>query len=608
MLSWFRDKAKIFLIVIIVMFVGLIFVGWGTGNFGDDRADRGAIAKVNGTRLVPDQLLEMRASLYQRMKQQQEMMGNPAPDNELAFLEADLEEAAFDSLVARVLVRDYLEDLGWPQVTEGLAETFLAEQLRLSGQEDPEALLDSYRSDPTYNRQLYMVMVQLSGMRFPAQMHLENVASGEEMDFFNRASLSTVEASYVTFSAQPEPPSADTLPDFYQDNVHLFVQPESAVLSYISVMVTPSGEDRDLAASRVDSLALSGAPEADTLALTRAQLQSITGRAAELAQGDITTPLEMQSGMGSAMHSYSVLDVAEAPESLLAIDDTLVLAHWQVPILPSQRTIRETLWQLEEESEELLEAEMPLSDSLLVIDFGQTTVTEETRASGMLTEGMRAYALDSSWVGDVSPIFYVPSYQGSYPAFSVAKKISWTPTDTLSYQEAEDSGMLEMAAYRSARREASMEMARDALQSMRERAMSLIDYAEAESLEVELTGGFMPLQVVAAARGRVAAGAGPMASLDFGLDALLMPELEPMGPYPAGDGAVVAEISSRQIQSLPEGAMALRYLTLQAQETRGYRRDLIRWLRDAGEVMDLREEYIARIDSLRAAADTMDTD
>jgi len=606
MLSWFRDKAKIFLIVIIVMFVGLIFVGWGTGNFGDDRADRGAIAKVDGTRLMPDQLLDMRASLYQQMKRQQEMMRNPAPDNELAFLEPQLEEEAFDSLVAGVLIRDYLENLGWPRIDRELAETFLLEQLRLSGQEDPETLLDSYRQDPSYNRQLYRVMTQMSMMRLPAQIRLESVASARELEFFNQAMLSSVEARYIAFRASPEPPDPDTLRDFYDSNPSLFVDPETSVLQYITVLVAPSAEDRDLAAAEVDSMALSAAPGADTMTVTRRRLGEYTDQASELSKGDITTPVEMQGGMGSAMHSWSVLEVREAPESLLAAQDSLTVAHWQVPVRPSQPTIRETMWALEEQSEELIDMEMPLSDSLMVIDFGETTVTPGSRLSGILTEGLKAYALDSSWVGEISPIFYIPSYGGAYPALTVVKKLSWWPCDTLSYQETMDSGRLELEAYSAARRTASVEMATAALEEIRTRAMALADYAESESLEVRTTESFVPIQIISAAETDPEAVSGLMANRRFGLDAMLMPELEPMGPYATGGAAVVAEIYSREVQTLPEEARPIRYLSLQHMHSRIYRRSLLELLRQSAEVVDLREEYVARVDSIQAARDSVE--
>ena len=606
MLSWFRDKAKIFLIVIIVMFVGLIFVGWGTGNFGDDRADRGAIAKVDGTRLVPDQLLEMRASIYQQMKRQQEMMGNPAPDNELAFLEPELEEEAFDSLVAGVLIRDYLEDMGWPRIDRELAETFLVEQLRLSGQEDPETLLDSYRQDPSYNRQLYMMMTQMSMMRFPAQLRLESVASARELDFFNEAMLSSVEARYIAFRARPEAPDPDTLREFYDSNTDLFVDPERSVLRYITVMITPSAGDRDMAAAEVDSMALSGAPGADTTTVTRGWLSEYTEQAAGLSQGDITTPVEMQGGMGSAMHSWSVLEVREAPESLLAVQDSLTLAHWQVPVRPSQPTIRETMWALEEQSEDLIDMEMPLSDSLMVIDFGEKTITQGSRLSGILTEGLKAYALDSSWVGEVSPIFYIPSYRGAYPALIVAKKLSWFPSDTLSYQEAMDSGRLELEAYSAAQRLASMEIATAALEDIRARAVGLADYAESESLEVRTTGSFVPMQIMASAETDREAVSGLLANRRFGLDAILMPELEPMGPYATGGAAVVAEISSREVRALPEEVRPIRYLSLQYSHFRTYRHSILDWLRSSADVVDLREEYVARVDSIRAVRDSVE--
>ena len=262
------------------------------------------------------------------------------------------------------------------------------------------------------------------------------------------------------------------------------------------------------------------------------------------------------------------------------------------------------MWDLEEQSDQLLEMEMPLSDSLLVIDFGEMTITPDTRTSGSITPGLRAFATDSGWVGEKSPVFYVPSYQGSYPALTVAPKLSWTPSDTLTYTEALDSGRLELAAYRDAQQRASMRMAESALETMRAGGLTLLDYAEAESLEVLGTGSFMPLQTIAGS----GTSGGLLGNTTFGFDVLLSPELEPIGPYSTGTSAAVAEITSRQRQSIPEGAMALRYMTLQAQQLRGYKSDLVAHLRRSGEVIDLREEYVARVDSLRAAQDTTDAE
>ena len=53
MLTWFRNNAKIFLIVIVVIFVGMIFLNWGRGGLQSVEIDKLTVGSVNETGLQP---------------------------------------------------------------------------------------------------------------------------------------------------------------------------------------------------------------------------------------------------------------------------------------------------------------------------------------------------------------------------------------------------------------------------------------------------------------------------------------------------------------------------------------------------------------------------
>ena len=82
MLTWFRNNAKIFLIAIVVIFVGMIFLQWGRGGVQSVEAAKLMVGTVNGEGLQPTSFDYVRDEVYNGMKSQMERMGDPDPENQ----------------------------------------------------------------------------------------------------------------------------------------------------------------------------------------------------------------------------------------------------------------------------------------------------------------------------------------------------------------------------------------------------------------------------------------------------------------------------------------------------------------------------------------------
>ena len=85
MLTWFRDNAKIFLIAVVVIFVGMIFIEWGRGGIDSPGSSRLAMGTVNGEELEPAMYDAARQEVYASMENQMLNMGYPNSESQLAL-------------------------------------------------------------------------------------------------------------------------------------------------------------------------------------------------------------------------------------------------------------------------------------------------------------------------------------------------------------------------------------------------------------------------------------------------------------------------------------------------------------------------------------------
>ncbi len=605
MLTWFRDKAKIFLIAIIVTFVLLIFVQWGTGQLNTRRDYTGAVARIEGREIAPAEYDDYFTLAYQRHESAMMSAGDPSPSQELTAMAGVIEEEAWEDMINSELERLYLDDLGWPEAGAREALALMLVQLELMGVEDSKAYLSEMQRMPGFPAQLQQVVRQLRFAAFPAATRLQNMASREEVEYLISERYMPISARYIIFSSTPPIPGEDDLRAFYDSHQELFTTPPFGILRFAAVSVLPDSSDILRAMSAVDSLAFNRASPPDTVVLTRENFLLFTMSDTLPAAGETTRPFvapSLRGGYLQACHVVSVLSIDPSSDGRSSLD-TISIAHWETAVLPGLEALRWTQYAVEDNLTGLLAGEIPWSDSLTIADWGTIRIEEGSPLNSSLPPAMVAFALDTVWTDSIGPVFFSPSFQGGYPALIAAKKLDGsTESVTMSYEEAATTGTLLITAYSAIQAESSLAVAGREMQRMVDLGLTLGAYAEVESLPLQSTPEFTVSSVRQAAASDPDAYGGILCSLDFALDALVAPLMTPMGPYRTGASAVVAEVTVRNQLPMPGDPAVLSpvYLSTQAAHSFGLIGDFLALLRRRSEVEDLREEYMAAMDSLRS--------
>ncbi len=613
MLSWFRDNAKIFLVAIIVIFVVMIFVDWGSGRNRAVSPETMAIASVNGNPILPGVYDAARNEVYTSLQTQMERSGNPYPENELALLYSDINEAAFDLMVERTLQREFLDRLEWKPIHPGLADHLVLAQIRLAGIPDPETYFQQFRNDPNYGSAAYQLLAQADRSRFSSAMNLFRMNSRAEALFMAQDMYTQVQARYVPFRATPELPGDSELEAFYHERTDLFQLPARAVLRYATVLISPSPEDEAFTLNLVDSLAMAGGGVPDTLSVTRIQMLENLGWNLDLAPGTLSTPFRGRSLQNpqspiTACHSVELLQLHPGPDASGALD-TLVIVHWELPAYPGMNTIREALWRLQDLQDAMMETPNPfVADNLPIVDWGEITVTKDTPLTASLTRSMVSFALDTLWADSTGPVFYNPSFQGGYPALTVAERLSYSPGGTLSLEEAMENGMLLLEAYTEIQAEQALNAAGQALARCESTGCDLAMLAESDTLELYSTEPFSPMSVRMWAASGEASYRGLLGCEDFADAALLAPEYTVIGPFVNGGVAYLAEVTGRSLPDLEsqQGMLVSVYLSLEQGRSQEFDGRFLQMIRDRALVEDLREQFFAAVDSMRAARGDQD--
>lgn len=623
MLTWFRDNAKIFLIATIVIFVALIFFDWGmdSGSTMPSNPYERAVARIAGEEVYPDEYGTSIQDLTEQYRRTLEAGGHPDPESMLLLMNDLLADEAFTGLVDSRLEEIYLEGLGWDPVTPDQAEAMLVAQVSmqdLGGLTPEEYIQQVIEQQPgVYEQYLYQTYMSAQSLRFPLAAGMLSMVSEAEVDFLLLDSQGQLSARYILFDSIPPAPDAQSLQDFYSENPALFVRPDGALVRYVTVQVTPAPEDVDFALDMVDSLsfATAGTP----FAATRAQLLASIEGEPVLEIGVRTLPfVGSYSGNpsirgGNVLLLDSVAVCASDPgDSLLpGALDTLYLRSWEVPVLPGLATVRSLMWSIEDQTETLLASDIPqVQDSLVLAGFGNVMLYEDSPLGGIVTEEMVTYACDTLWPDSIGPLFYSPSLDGGYPAFTAVRRIEFFPADSIDLEEALNSGYLQETAMAHARLEASRTAAEAVMERMLASGTNLGTWAEAESVLVYATPDFTASSVRANAVGDPEASTGLLASREFAVAALTAPEFQVIGPFRTGNGFAIAEIVSRQAIADNPAVSNMMHAAAQRGSDILSMQHIIQGLRGTYEIEDLREEWEAYIssveDSLAAEQDSLD--
>lgn len=595
MLTWFRDNAKIFLIAIIVTFVVLIFVDWGTGRMRNRGGSPGAVARVDGHDIPPEEYDASISSVYMRIESQMQAAGHPDPEAELAAMTYRIRDAAFDEMVDNRLRDAYLRRIHWSMPDEVSGEAYIRAILEMMGTTDVDASWRQFTETPGFQSQFYQNVLQMRAAMFPAAVRMQNMASRAELSYFIASSYMPVTARFVAFRATPQIPGPEALRDFYDSHPELFTYPPNARVRYAVVAVQPGPSDIEAAQGVVDSLAMSQAVP-DTMLITRANMSAFMGVDSIPPAGSLSQGFTGQSMRGTGLpsaHRVMVLSISPSMDDPGA-GDTLTVLHWESPVLPGRDALYSTVQGVEDHISGLLAGSVPVAESLMVMDWGELYIEEDGALPEGIPEGMRAFALDTAWVDSVGPVFFSPSYRGGYPALVVARMLERNlDTRLVPFEEAESSGELLMTAYTAAAAESSMAMAAQALAEMQASGVSLGIYASAESLMIGTTPEFTAAEIRTASLNDPDSYGGLLTNGDFALASLTAPLLTPIGPFRTGGGAMLAEIVSRTELPMPSdpAVLAPMYLGVQSGHGSITALSLLDILRESASVEDLRAGF-----------------
>lgn len=623
MLTWLRDNAKIFLIATIVIFVALIFLRWGMGegeNISRNPYER-PIATVDGKDILSEEYQQALQSWSQRYRSMLEQSGNPDPESMLSLMSDKISEEAFQGLIDQKLQGIYLHDHNWHDFTVRQAEELLIAQIGMQdlGEMTAREYLDMIKSEQpgSYQQYLYQAYIHGSSMRFPLASGMVSMVSLEEVNYLILANTGQITARYIVIDTIPSIPDEAYFREFYESKPELFNRPAGSRLRYITVQVLPEYSDLEFAMDRIDSLTYS--TPGSTIAATRSQITEVFGDSIRIETGERTEPFLGMYSANPSISSYHVLLLDSLHESIDTLtldsisiqDDTLFLQTWEVPLLPQYSTIRRIMWDLESGMEDMLAESVPeVPDSLVIVDFGEMLVEQDTPLSGIISEELVTFASDTLWNDPLGPVFYNPSYRGGYPAFTMVRRLDYFPADTSGYEEAVDSGLLHEAAMFALRRETAMTKALGIVNDIRSSGINLATYASTESLQVFSTPAFTAAQIKGNALTDPEAVGGLLYSEEFAETALIAPEFEVIGPFRTGVSCVIVEILSRQLPAENQNMQAMMYISAQYGHEQFGAENIIQNLRATSDIHDMREEwsqYVETVeDSLRTEQEQLE--
>ncbi|MCK4806107.1 MAG: SurA N-terminal domain-containing protein [Candidatus Aegiribacteria sp.] len=618
MLTWLRDNAKIFLIATIVIFVALIFLRWGMGE-GDSRPRnpyQRPIATVDGKDILPDEYQQALQSWSQRYRTMLEQSGNPDPESMLILMSAQISEKAFKGLIDQKLQGIYLNDHNWQDFTVRQAEELLIAQIGMQnlGEMTAREYLDMIKTEQpgVYQQYLYQTYMNASNLRFPLASGMVSMASLAEVDYLILDSRGQITARYIVIDTMPPLPEEAYLREIYENRPEFFNRPAGSLIRYITVQVLPEDNDLEFAMNRIDSLVYSTA--GSKIVATRSQIAAVFGDSIRIETGERTEPFLAMYSENPSISSYHVLLLDSLHESTDTFtldsssvqDDTLFLQSWEIPVLPQYSTVRRIKWDLESGMEDMLAESIPeVPDSLVIVDFGEILVEENTPFSGIVSEELITFASDTLWRDAFGPIFFSPTYLGGYPAFTLVRRMEYFPADTSRYEEAVDSGLLHEAAMFTLRRETARAKAQEMINDIRSSGINLSTYASIESLQIHSTPSFTAAQIKINAQMDPEAAGGILYSEEFAEAALIAPEFQVIGPFMTGTSCVIAEILSRQVSAEDQNMQVLTYISAQFSHEMFGAEHIIMNLRESSDIHDLRDEWSQY---LEAVEDSMRTE
>ena len=447
MMRQMRENTKWIMLVTACAFVLLMVLQWGMDATGRTSGSPGEIGRVNGTRVLYDDYMAVYRSLYERVQSQQQEPISTQQNKEI-------EQAAWDQMVDRILIKDELDRRGIDVSDEEIRQAALF-QPPGEFRDNPAFLTDGAFNLAKYQQylstsldpQLFLQLEAFYRDVLPRGKLMRQVATGiylSDTELWERFrdTQERVEVRFVPFNPAVRIPNDSVtvtnaeIERYWRDNQDAFAVPARASVKAIVLPRTPTAADSAAAQLRATALLgeivagtsfdTVGAREAaaqrpvvfeDLGTFSRDQLTPAFDTAAFTAPvGRPTGPVATSFGYHLLLVSNRTADSATAKHILVPVtrteasDDSILMIADSLENLVDNRTLEEAarMMGLEVRTEQLTDV-LPFISGAGQVGDGADWVFEEG-APGEVSElfennqAFYVFELVSTEPGGVRPL------------------------------------------------------------------------------------------------------------------------------------------------------------------------------------------------------------
>lgn len=453
MMRQMRENTKWIMVLVALAFSGLMLFSWGMDVTGRSAGGLGEIGRVNGTAIMYDDYIATYQSLYEQVQLGQE---EPVTSQQ----NRDLEDAAFDEIVNRILMAQELERRGI-RVTD----REIQEQARFNPppafQQVPQFQTDgrfdlqkyqAFLSAPQTDQQLLRELEAYYRNLIPRGKLMRQVTTGlylTDRELWERwqDQNETVEIRYIPMNPDQRiddddvEVTAQEIEEYYDGQLDDFAVPARAVIRAVVLDKTPTASDTASALQRavdVRQEILDGADFAEVAARESSDevTAALGGDLGVFARGRMVPVFD------TAVFEGLVGELGEPLQSSFGFHLIEVLERWGQDsvsarhiLLPVVRTDDSeiALLTMADSLEDLSESRsLGEAAELLGLEVQEGQLTEDfsfISGAGQVSEGAD-WAFEEASPNDVSPVFE------NAQAFYALELVSSTLAGTLSLEDA----------------------------------------------------------------------------------------------------------------------------------------------------------------------------
>lgn len=426
MMRTMRQNTKWIMLATALAFVALMVFEWGADMSGRGMGGVGEIGSVNGEAVMYEPYQNTYRSLSDRLRQSQ---SEPITSQQVK----DLEDAAFDDMVNRILIQQELERRGIRAADEEIRQAARfrpppeIQQMFMGPDGFDMQFYQDYLASPSADPQILRYIEEYFRDMIPRSKLLRQVSSGlfltdQELWRRYREQNETVTVRFIPLDPANRIDDAEVqvtdaeVREYYEENEEEFEVPARALVRAIVLGRAPTAADTAAALTEAEEIAeeLRETGDWDAIAAGESIDPSSASNGGELG---VLTPGQMPPAVDSVLFEAAtgrVLDPVRSPLGFHVLD---IQERWgrdsvqaRQVLLPIRRTADSEieLFAMADTLEALGE-NMPLeaAGEMIGLEVIEAQVTEDLpfiQGAGQIGEGVD-WIFNEASIGDVSPVF-----------------------------------------------------------------------------------------------------------------------------------------------------------------------------------------------------------